>query len=204
VLDDREVEAVVICTPPHLHLEMMRQALEAGKHMLIEKPMVTRREDLDRILELADIYEGKRILLEASCRHARLQPKFPFIKNIIDSGLLGKGYNIHHQHLIRSTFIEYNPQAAWALNKAKAGGGPVLEWGIYDLSFHLGLLDDVPELKQLQGFTRNGLKVFKDPSFHSDVEELAIAFMEFNTGLTYAYERGSGVHMDILFRVLRD
>jgi predicted dehydrogenase len=88
------------------------------------------------------------------------------------------------------------PQGAWAQSKKQAGGGPLFDWGVYDLSFHLGVLGDRPEIARVRSFTRGGLKVFADRRFFSDVEEHAAAFLEFKGGLTYSYERGAGVHME--------
>jgi hypothetical protein len=68
--------------------------------------------------------------------------------------------------------------------------------GVYDLSFHLGLLDDRPGLRSLKSFTRGGLKIFRDRAMRQDVEEHGAAWMEFDGGLSYFYERGAGVQCD--------
>jgi predicted dehydrogenase len=115
---------------------------------------------------------------------------------MIDTGELGEIYHIHHNHLSRTTFVEYNPKGAWAMNKELAGGGPFADMGVYDLSFHLGLLDDVPQLKSLRSFSRNDLRDMSNFVEFSDVEQHGAAWMEFDTGLTYYYERGAGVHSE--------
>ncbi|MEJ2629319.1 MAG: Gfo/Idh/MocA family oxidoreductase, partial [bacterium] len=196
ILQDPQVEAVIIASPPHTHSEMALAALEAGKHILLEKPMAISYEEVKQITTAVRKHP-EQLVLECSCRHARLQPKFPFIKQIIDSGKLGKVYHIHHNHLMRRTFIEYNPAGKWSLEKEKAGGGPFLDQGVYDLSFHLGLLGDVPNLTSIKSFTKKGLKTFPDKSIHQDIEEHGAAYMEFDAGLTYYYERGAGVHCDV-------
>ncbi len=192
ILADSAVDAVVIASPPHTHAEMTVSALQASKHVLLEKPMATRQEDMDAILHAVQQHP-EQIVLECSCRHARLQPKFCMVKQMIEDGKLGEVYHIHHNHLMRRTFIEYNPAGAWALDKEQAGGGPFMDWGVYDLSFHLGVLNDEPQLRELQSFTRGGLKVFQDSSIQQNVEEHGAAYMRFDNGLTYYYERGSGV-----------
>ena len=116
---------------------------------------------------------------------------------MLDNGDIGEVYHIHHNHLMRRTFIEYNPRGIWSLKKSLAGGGPFLDWGVYDLSFHLGLLNDRPKLARIKRFARNGIKIFSNPKIKSDVEEHGAAFMEFDTGLTYYYERGAGVHCEV-------
>jgi predicted dehydrogenase len=193
ILADSAVDAVVIGTPPFLHAEQLEAALKAGKHVLLEKPMAESLESVRRIVRMVEQTPG-RIVLEASCRHTRLTRKFKFIKEMIDSGKLGDIYHIHHNSLSRTTFIEYNPNGAWAMNKELAACGPFADLGVYDLSFHLGLLNDVPLLKSVRSFKRNDLRDMSKLVDFSDVEQHGAAWMEFDTGLTYYYERGAGVH----------
>ena len=195
VLADPQVDAVVIATPPYLHAEQLTAALEAGKHVLLEKPMAESMKSVRQMVAAVEQAPGQ-IVLEASCRHTRLTRKFEFIKSIIDSGRLGEIYHIHHNHLSRGTFIEWNPGGTWAMNKMFAGGGPFIDWGVYDLSFHMGLLEDVPSLKSVRSFHRNDLRDVSNLVDFSDVEQHGAAWMEFDTGLTYYYERGAGVHAE--------
>ena len=193
VLADTAMDAVVIATPPFLHADQLEAALTAGKHVLLEKPIAESRESLQRIVKAVE-QNPNLVVLEASCRHTRLTRKFQFIKSIIDSGKLGDVYHIHHNSLGRTTFIEYNSNGAWAMNKKLAGGGPFADRGVYDLSFHLGLLNDMPQLKSIQSFTRNDLRDMSKYVEFSDIEQHGAAWMEFDTGLTYYYENGGGVH----------
>ncbi|HSQ49975.1 MAG TPA: Gfo/Idh/MocA family oxidoreductase, partial [Nitrospiraceae bacterium] len=116
----------MIATPPYLHAEQLTAALSAGKHVLLEKPLAESVESVRRIVSAAEQAPG-RIVLDASCRHTRLTRKFQFIKSIIDSGKLGTLYHIHHNHLSRTTFDEWNPGGAWAMDKKLAGGGPFID-----------------------------------------------------------------------------
>jgi len=191
LLQDPTLNAVIIASPPFTHLQMVKDALQAGKHVLLEKPMVINREELESLQQIVAQHPDLTVL-DCSCRHTKLTPRFRMIKEMIDSDDLGEIYHIHQRGLTRGTFIEYNPAGAWAHRKSMAGGGPFLDLGVYDLAFHLGLLDDKPQIRSLHSFTRNGLKKFPAPSFHSDIEEHGAAWMEFDTGLTYYYERGNG------------
>ena len=195
ILSDPAVDAVIIATPPYLHCQQLVDALGAGKHVLLEKPMAISPEGVSRIVDAA----GKSkecIVLEASCRHTRLQPKYEFIKKIVKSGKLGRIYHIHHNALSRGTFIEWNKNGAWGMDKKLAGGGPFIDWGAYDLSFHLGLLDDVPELKTVKSFSIGGLRDLSHLVGLCDTEQHGAAWMEFDGDLTYYYERGAGVHCE--------
>lgn len=193
ILSDPDVDAVAISTPPYLHAQQLIDAIQAGKHVLIEKPLAESPESMEKILKAVDEVKDC-IVLDASARHARLTPKFRYLKSIIDSGKLGEIYHIHHNHLMRGTFIEYNPKGKWAMNKKLSGGGPFIDWGVYDLSFHLGLLDDKPELLTVRSFTRNDVRDISNLVEFSDIEQHGAAWLEFSGGLTYYYERGAGVH----------
>jgi predicted dehydrogenase len=187
ILRDPEVDAVVVATPPDTHAELGLAALRAGKHLLLEKPMALSRGEAAALAEEA-ARRPAQIALEASCRHARLQPKFAFVREIVESGRLGAIYHLHHVMLSPDTYLDWNPRAEWALER-RAGGGPVLDWGEYDLSFLLGVLGDAPELRAVSGFHRGGLRTVS-----GDVEQHAAALLTFDGGLTCAYERGAGVH----------
>lgn len=192
VLADPAVDAVAIATPPYLHAQQLCDALAAGKHVLIEKPLAESPEAVATIVRAAE-QAPDRVVLDASARHTRLTAKYRFLKSIIDSGSLGQIYHIHHNHLLRTTFVEHNPRGAWGMDK-ELGGGPILDWGVYDLSFHLGLLDDKPELVTARSFVRSDLRDVSHLVEFGDVEQHGAAWLEFSGGLTYYYERGAGVH----------
>ena len=192
MLSDGDIDAVIVSAPPFVHFDAAVATMRAGKNVLIEKPMAVNRSQMNGLVKEARKHKNL-VIMECSARHTRLQPKFRFVKKMLDNGDIGEVYHIHHNHLMRRTFIEYNPKGLWSLKKTLAGGGPFFDWGVYDLSFHLGLLDDKPKLAKIKRFARNGIKIFANPKIKSDVEEHGAAFMEFDTGLTYYYERGAGV-----------
>ena len=150
ILSDPNVDAVIICTPPNLHKTMFIEAVNAGKHILVEKPLAMSLKEIDEMIEVKNLHPEVKVL-DCSARHSRLQPKYSKIKEIIASGKLGEVYFIHHNCVWRQSRagIEYHPEAKWFLNKAISGGGPLFDWGVYDLSFHLGVLGDAVELKNV-------------------------------------------------------
>jgi predicted dehydrogenase len=199
ILKDTSVDAVVIGTPPKLHYEMFIESLKAGKHVLLEKPAGFNMKEVDAMLA-EEKKHSKQVVMNASCRHARLQPKFSAVKAIIDSGKLGEIYMIHHNCLWRQARggVEYHPTAKWFLNKAIAGGGPLLDWGVYDLSFHLGILNDKHEVKKiLSATTKNGLDLVDPGTDIFDVEEHFIVMMELTGGIKFYWERGTNGNVDV-------
>lgn len=198
VLDDKTVEAVVLCTPPAMHYEMFKAAVKAGKHVLLEKPAAIHAHELNDMIELS-LSHPELLISDCSARHARLQPKFTKVKELIDSGALGEIYFIHHNAVARQSRpgIEYHPSAKWFLNRSIAGGGVLFDWGVYDLSFHMGLLNDEPEVTSSKLlFMKNGLDK-KDPETDVfDVEEHFAAQLELSNGVKYYWERATNANME--------
>lgn len=199
LLADPEVEAVVISTPPFLHREMFEAALAAGKHVILEKPVATSRAEV-RAMLAARRARPELIVLECSCRHALLQPRFEQAQEIVASGRLGEVYYVHHNANDRQgrPGIEYHPTAKWFLNRTLAGGGPLMDWGEYDLAFHLGLLGNAPELREVTPlFMRSHLDDMDPGTDTYDVEEHAAVLMHFSGGLRYYWERGNNAHVEV-------
>ena len=195
VLNDRSIDAVIISTPPKSHYKITNDAISAKKHVLIEKPIAINQEQVYKLYNRAK-NNPELIILDCSSRHSRLQPKFQYIKEIIESGKLGHIYYIHHNAIYRESRpgIEYHPNAKWFLNKKLSGGGALIDWGVYDLSFHLGILNDKLNLKTIKSFNINGLDTQIHDNQIFNVEEHGIVLMEFDTNLIYYWERANNAH----------
>ncbi|MEZ5072195.1 MAG: Gfo/Idh/MocA family oxidoreductase [Bacteroidales bacterium] len=199
MLADPELDAVYITTPPHLHADMFAEVIRAGKHVLLEKPMAIRMEDVDRIVALHRDHPGV-VAMECSGRHARLNPKFRMVKDIVSSGRLGEVYRIHHAHVTRQSRpgIEFHPAAKWFLDKSLAGGGPLFDWGVYDLSFHFGILDDRPRLEEIESVVlKRGLDDADPGTGVWDVEEHLMVHLRLSDGIRYDWERGVNAHVEV-------
>ncbi len=199
ILKDPAVEVVLIATPPNLHKEMFIEAVRAGKHVLLEKPMALSLDDLEEMMRVKAQYPDT-LAMECSGRHSRLNPKFRLVKEFIDSGALGDVYHIHHQSVERQNRpgIEFHPIAKWFLDHSLAGGGPLFDWGVYDLSFHLGVLGDVPELERIESVVMKTRLDDVDPGTAVyDVEEHLVVNMKLSGGISYYWERGANAHVEV-------
>lgn len=199
MLKDPEVDVILITTPPHLHKEMFIETVKAGKHVLLEKPMALSMQEIDEILKVKAEHP-ELIAMECSGRHARLVPKFWKVREIIDSGALGEIYYIHHNSVWRQNRpgIEFHPAAKWFLDKSKAGGGPLFDWGVYDLSFHLGVLGDKPALEKVESVTlKSGLDEVDPGTKVYDVEEHFMVSMKLSGNIRYTWERGGNANMEV-------
>ncbi|HXF98114.1 MAG TPA: Gfo/Idh/MocA family oxidoreductase [Gaiellaceae bacterium] len=127
LLEDPELDAVVIATPVPTHYTLAKQALEAGKHVLVEKPPAMRGEEMAELCRLA---EAQSLVLMPG--HLLLyHPGVQKLKELIDAGELGEVLCVYgnRQNL---GIIRSNENALWSL-------------GVHDLSVILYLLDEEPE-----------------------------------------------------------
>jgi predicted dehydrogenase len=127
-----DVQLVYIATPPFLHYEQARDALRAGKHVIVEKPLAVTMEQAD---ELVSIAREQRLLLVTNLMQ-RYNPLFKQIKELVDSTLLGD--------VLHATFENYacdeglGPEH-WFWDRAKSGG-IFIEHGVHFFDMFAGWL----------------------------------------------------------------
>lgn len=126
-LRDEEVEAVFICTPPQAHCEAVLAALEAGKHVLCEKPLASTFEEARSMWEAAR-QAGTVNMINFSYR---FRPEIAFLAELIHSGILGDLYQVDGTLSQGGWFTEGGMPAqvrcdatAW---RFRPGGGVVLD-----------------------------------------------------------------------------
>lgn len=134
LLDDDAVDVVVIATPPVSHAEIAARALQAGRHVVVEKPLCLTVADADRLLALAAAHE--RVLTVHQNR--RWDPDFLTIRHVVEEGLLGEVFNVE-------TFVGgfEHPCRAWH-SEVSVSGGAVYDWGAHHLDWILALLGGFP------------------------------------------------------------
>lgn len=195
-----ELDAVIVCTPPFTHEEITMNALSSGKHVLCEKPMTISASSAARMNKKAK--KCKKILASCSGRY-RFSPSVRKAKELIDAGELGEIYHITLTGISRRNRpgIDYNPSAKWCLDKDKAGGGALLDWGIYDLNILFSLMDDL-SVEKADGFCYQGID---DPLLGKEipfnVEEHGAAILRCKKGLTVFWERAWAAHMNSSTRI---
>ena len=123
ILEDPLIDLVVVNTPDHLHYEMCRQALEAGKHVVVEKPFTLALQEAEQLIGLAN--EKQRLLTVFQNR--RLDGDFMTVKKLIESGSLGHlvEYEAHFDRY--RNFVKPN---SWREEQSDTGV-------LYDLGAHM-------------------------------------------------------------------
>lgn len=136
LLADPEVEAIYNPLPNHLHVEWSIKALEAGKHVLCEKPLGINTEDAKRLVDAAKAYPQLKVM-EAFMY--RFHPQWQLAKKLIDEGRIGKLRNVH------SNFSYNNREPDNIRNKIEMGGGALLDIGCYSISLSRWLFGQEPD-----------------------------------------------------------
>ena len=94
LIKNPEVEAVVLCIPDGLHMEMTEEALKAGKDVLCEKPMALTLEECEKMREAEKKY-GHRLMIGQICRYT---PAFILTKKLIEQGEIGELYFVESEY----------------------------------------------------------------------------------------------------------
>jgi predicted dehydrogenase len=130
---DPDVDIVYIATPHPAHAEGALMALEAGKHVLVEKPFTLNAAEAEAVREAA----AARGLLAMEAMWTRYLPHMVRIRQIVQSGMLGEIRAVTADHTQR---ISSDP--AHRLNALELGGGALLDLGIYPISFAWDILGE--------------------------------------------------------------
>ena len=134
-----DVDAVAVSTPPDSHEEIALAALEAGKHVLCEKPLAPNVAACRRMVEAA----RRRGLVLATGFCQRYFPAVRFIKQTAASGEIGELTHVraYTGHLGLSEFRE-----AWMYDKKVVGGGALMDNGMHIIDLVSHLLGDISEV----------------------------------------------------------
>ncbi|PRX11591.1 UNVERIFIED_ORG: putative dehydrogenase [Martelella mediterranea] len=148
LVSDPDVDIIYVATPHPYHADCAKLALEAGKHVLIEKPFTLNAGEAEELVSLARA--KNLVLLEAMW--TRFLPHMKRIHEIIDAGTLGTLLSVHAEH---RQFLPKDP--THRLNAPELGGGALLDLGIYPTSFMFDILGAPSEVKATARFTETGV-----------------------------------------------
>jgi predicted dehydrogenase len=154
MLADDDLQAVVIATPVPTHHPLAKQALEAGKHVFVEKPPAMRAVEMEELVGLAE--EHGLVLMPG---HLLLyHPGVEKLKDLVDSGELGDVLCVYgnRQNL---GIIRTNENALWSL-------------GVHDLSVILYLIDEPPSQAIANG----------NAFLNAGVEDVVFCYLQFPSG----------------------
>ncbi len=163
LLGDPEIEAIYNPLPNHMHVPWSIRTLEAGKHVLCEKPIGINADETAQLLEEARNHPGLKAM-EAFMY--RFHPQWKTIRDLIGGGAIGDLTTVY------STFTYYNTNPEDYRNVPEYGGGGLLDIGCYSISTSRWIFGTEP--KRVFGL------VEYDPTFK--IDRLASAILDFGVG----------------------
>lgn len=187
VLDDPEVDAVSVTTPNVYHHRPTIDALNAGKHVLCEKPLAMNAAEAKEMCAVAK-QSGKVLQVALQLRFGA---PARYVKQFIEAGHMGDVYYARAQALRRRGV----PGWGVFIDKEKQGGGPLVDIGVHILDLTLSLMG-YPKPVSVTGKTWDALG--KDPALFNSmgdydrskftVEDFAVALIRFDNGAVVSLE----------------
>jgi predicted dehydrogenase len=162
LIDDANVDAVYIGLPNSAHAYWLRAAVQAGKHVLCEKPITLSAAELDGIEDLAT---AQGVLVQEALM-VWTHPRWHRVRQLLRDGRIGRMRAVQG----RFCFMSRDPNNI--RNKADLGGGGLLDLGMYLTSMARFLFEDEPTLALTM--------MERDPDFHTD--RLVSFLLEFPQG----------------------
>jgi len=163
LLADPEIDAIYNPLPNHLHVDWSIKALQAGKHVLCEKPLGLDTADAKRLVDAATDFPNLKVM-EAFMY--RFHPQWKTACSWARTGKIGR------LRTVQTLFSYYNDDPNNIRNQADIGGGGLMDIGCYCISLSRFLFDKRPD--RVQGI------VEKDPSLNTDI--LTSGIMDFGEG----------------------
>jgi len=139
VLDDSKVDAVMISTPLQFHEQAAIGALEAGKHVLCEKPLSNTLASCRAILEAAR-RNGRTLAVGFNHRY---YPSMKFVKEVVDAGRIGR---VDHLRVFGGHDGLPSLKAEWMYKRPESGGGAMMDVGIHMTDLTRFIVGEVAEV----------------------------------------------------------
>ena len=168
VMEDPDVDAIIIATPHPSHLDITLRAFQAGKHVLVEKPMAVTPSEADEMVDAAR-QSGKRL---GVLFNNRFRADVKKLRELVLDGTLG---NIYHASLVTAMLRtqDYYDRLEWRGTWEHEGGGVLINQGIHHLDLFQWLL----------GMPRSVISVGRTYKHKIEVEDYVSALFQYDSGM---------------------
>ncbi|WP_329494586.1 Gfo/Idh/MocA family oxidoreductase [Kitasatospora herbaricolor] len=126
LVEDGDVDIVYVASPHSGHFEQAMQAIEAGRHVLVEKAFTRNAREAEQLIEAA----RKRGVFLMEAMWTRFLPHIDVVRQVLDSGLLGEVHTVTADH-----GQQMDPDLTPRLFAPELAGGALLDLGVYPVSF---------------------------------------------------------------------
>lgn len=131
LIERDDIDLVDICTPGNTHAEIAIAALEAGKHVLCEKPLANSVEEAERMTAAADAAAARGVYAMCGFSYRRT-PALALAKRMVDAGRLGQIRHVRAQYL-QDWLSDAGAPLTWRLDKEKSGSGSLGDIGAHSI-----------------------------------------------------------------------
>lgn len=172
LFDSDDIDAVAICSPNHLHQRQVVAALEAGKHVLVERPLALDAKGAEAAVKAA-AKAGRTLVVAYNNRYRH---DLRGVKSLLKAGELGEVFSIHGTWFNKKVRLR---RPTWRHRRETAGGGAFMDLGLQVLDLGLWLMD-YPAVERVSAHMRKGEDM--------EVEDAATVLLQLETGTTVSVE----------------
>ncbi|QGH36134.1 gfo/Idh/MocA family oxidoreductase [Gracilibacillus salitolerans] len=172
LLANPDIDAVYIPLPNHLHKEWSIKAMEAGKHVLCEKPVAL---NANEALEMEEASKKAGVVLAEAFMY-RYHPRYQMIQELIQSGEIGEIRGIHGAFTFNNAAAKENVRY-----RKDWGGGSLYDVGVYPISAARMILKEEPQAATVHAY-------FSEE--HDQVDMMASGILEFEHGIALTFDCG--------------
>jgi predicted dehydrogenase len=200
MLKEATIDAVSVCTPNALHAEIATAALEAGKHVICEKPMADSLAGAEKIVDAARKAQAKGQIFMMGMNN-RFRGDSQVLKKLIDAGELGDIYFAKCGWIRRNGIPGFG---GWFTTKAMSGGGPLIDIGVHVMDLTMYLMGNpTPVSASGSTYAKFGPRGLGQSTWGApaegekkyDVEDLATGLVKFDNGATLFIEASWASHI---------
>lgn len=168
VIERPDVDAISICLPPFQHQQVALAATQAGKHVLVEKPMAMNLAECKTIVETAKA-QGTTLMVG---QNQRFQPEHVQIKKLLDRQAIGRIVAIRFDC---NQFVTHMyPPDSWIFDKKLSGGGMIAQTAVHKIDLMRHFFGEIEEVAAFNGFT--GLNAGYHPGGNEDISAFLMKF----------------------------
>jgi predicted dehydrogenase len=182
MFEKEHLDAVSVAVPNDLHCPITCDALNAGLHVLCEKPMARTAREARKMCDVAK-RRKRRLMIHFNYRWS---PQARVLKDFVDAGELGQIYYARTRWLRSRGFPGLG---TWFTDRKRSGGGPLIDLGVHRIDFALWLMG-FPRVATVSGSTYDRLskKMARRSKKVVTIEDLACALIRFENGATLMVE----------------
>lgn len=197
LVDRDDIDLVDVCTPGHTHAEIVIAALEAGKHVLCEKPLANSVEEAEAMVRAAEKAAASGVRSMVGFTYRRV-PAISLARQLVAEGRIGTLHHVRAQYL-QDWIVDPQAPLSWRLEKDKAGSGSLGDIGAHIIDIAQFITGDT--ISRVSGRLRTFVEERPLPSEHAGlsgtagsgtgpvtVDDAATFIADFNSGAMGVFE----------------